>query len=516
MRDDEEDGSWVPDERGDLKDVGIHENNVDTHGGESEQQHLSPEETARMRKIYRKLDWRIVPPFWMLYFLCSAVRSNVGLAQTMDTEQGHDLETYLNLTPHQVSTGLALFYVTYVILEVPSNLAMSRLSPSVWLARIVISVGVIGTAMVGMKNAAGYYVLRLLLGAVEAGMWPGMSLFLTLFYPPQRMAKRIGWYFTASQVSAAVVGLVSAGFQEMDGRGGLVGFQWMFLIWGLVTLVVGFSLLWWLPDRPLAPGEHRKIRWWNRFLPAPRPALVGDDAALHYKYLSQAYHHSDWTLRDLWNVLLDWRFWPLLIMYFGVVGVGNGVQSYGTVILKAINPSFTGVELSLLYAPIWICDLVGIVTVTPISDYFHRHRAILFSLPTALQIAGLLISTYSGDSASAKWGRYVGLLIVGYGLGPTVPITMTWTAEIFQPRHGEVGVAAASALVSGLGNLGSVVTNYALFSGWPADAKRNPAYVGSNWVMIAILFASIVASFVMTLLLKVTDGSREKRKQDTA
>lgn len=459
----------------------------------------------RMRKVYRKLDLRIIPAFWLLYFLCSAVRSNVGLAQTMNTASGHDLESYLDISAHQVSTGLALFYVTYVVLEVPSNLAMSKLSPSVWLARIVISVGVIGTAMVGMKNAAGYYVLRLLLGAVEAGMWPGMSLFLTMFYPPRRMAKRVGWYFTASQVSAAVVGLVSAGFQEMDGTDGLVGFQWMFLIWGLVTLVLGFVLIWWLPDRPLAPGEERKIGWWNRFLPTPRPALTGEDAILHYKELKQAYHNIDWTLRDLGRVLLDWRFWPLLIMYFGVVGVGNGVQSYGTVILKAINPSFSGVELSLLYAPIWICDLIGIVTVTPISDYFYKQRALCFSIPTLLQIAGLLISTYAGDSSSAKWGRYVGLLIVGFGLGPTVPITMTWTAEIFQPRYGEIGVAAASALVSGLGNLGSVVTNYALFSGWPEDAKRNPVYVGSNWVMIGILFASIAASLGMNLLLKFSE-----------
>ena len=460
---------------------------------------------ARMRKVYRKLDLRIIPAFWVLYFLCSAVRANVGLAQTMNETQGHDLESYLHLSPHQVSTGLALFYASYVVLEVPSNLAMSKLSPAVWLARIVISVGVIGTGMVGMRNAAGFYVLRLLLGAVEAGMWPGMTFFLTLFYPPRRMAKRVGWYFTASQVSAAVVGLVSAGFQKMDGDGGLVGFQWMFFLWGLVTLIVGFSLLWWLPDRPLIPGEVKKTNRWTKWLPSGSPALTGEDATLHYKDLSKAYLNTAWTLHDLWKVFIDWRLWPLLIMYFGVVGVGNGVASYGTVILSAINPSFSGIDLSLLYAPIWICDLIGILTVTPISDYFHRHRALFFSIPTAIQILGLLIATYAGDSTSEKWGRYVGILLVGFGLGPTVPITMTWTAEIFQARHGEVGVAVACAVVSGLGNLGSVVTNYALFEGWPADAKRHPVYVGSNWVMIAILMASIAASWVMTIALRMSD-----------
>lgn len=289
----------------------------DSHDQYHTDEHLPQKNPLHLRKVYRKLDLRIIPPFWILYFLCSAVRSLPGLTITMNTSNGHDLGTHLNLTSHQISTGLALFYVAYVVFEVPSNLAMSKLSPSVWLARITISVGIIGIGMVGMRNAAGYYVLRFLLGAVEAGLWPGMTLFLTLFYPPHRMGKRIGWYFTASQVSAAVVGLVSAGFQQMDGAEGLVGFQWMFLIWGLVTLVVGFMLIWWLPDRPLAPGEARKISWYSKFLPIPIPALRGDDALLHYHDLSEAYHNSKWALTDLWKVLIDWRFWPCTIMYFG-------------------------------------------------------------------------------------------------------------------------------------------------------------------------------------------------------
>lgn len=202
-------------------------------------------------------------------------------------------------------------------------------------------------------------LLRLLLGVVIAGMWPGMAYYLTLFYPPSRTGKRIGQYFTAAQVSAAVVGLVSAGFQEMDGDGGLVGFQWMFLLYGLVTIVVGFLLLWWLPDRPVPPGEplpekKRYLRW----IPRSPPALKGRDAEIHYHDLKRVYHRSQWTLRDLVRVFLDWRLWPLLVMYFGVVGVGIGVQNYGTVIIKATNPKLTGVELSLLFAPIWIVSFI--------------------------------------------------------------------------------------------------------------------------------------------------------------
>ncbi|KAL8704438.1 MAG: hypothetical protein Q9201_002396 [Fulgogasparrea decipioides] len=469
-------------------------------------------DVERIEKVYRKLDLRIIPAFWTLYFLCSAIRSNVGLSQTMNIAQKHDLASELNLGPKQISTGLALFYVCYVIFDLPSNLIMTRLSPRVWMSRIVIAVGVIGSCMAAMKAAWSFYLLRLLLGIVIAGMWPGMAYYLTLFYPPSRTGKRIGQYFTAAQVSAAVVGLVSAGFQKMDGLQGLVGFQWMFLLYGLVGICVGVSLLWWLPDRPLPPGETPSRTGWNKWLPQSRPALTGEDALIHYEDLTRVYRRPHWTLKDLWRVVTDWRVWPLFVMYFGVVGVGIGVQNYATVIIRATNAKLTGIQLSLLSAPIWIMDLIAILLVTPFSDRFHHHRALFFSVPVCIQIAGLLMTTYAG-SVGNPWPRYGGLLLVGFGLGPTVPITMTWTNEIFQPRHGEVGVAAASALVSGLGNLGSILTTYALFEGWPTDAKKGrKQYRKSTLVMVGILCLSILSAVAMTLLLRYV-GNRPTGKQ---
>jgi len=145
-------------------------------------------------------------------------------------------------------------------------------------------------------------------------------------------------------------------------------------------------------------------------------------------------------------------------------------------------------------------DLISILLVTPISDRFHRLRAPFFSGAVCIQITGLLLVTFA--PLSNPWSRYGGLLLVGFGLGPTVPICMTWTSEIFQRRHGEVGVASASALVSGLGNLGSIVTTYALYTGWPEDAAPGPyQYRRSNLVMVGILCVSIASSFLMLMLL---------------
>lgn len=254
-----------------------------------------------------------------------------------------------------------------------------------------------------------------------------MAYYLTLFYPPSLTGKRIGHYYTAAQVSAAVVGLVSAGFQQMDGLRGYTGWQWMFLLYGVIALVDGIALLWWLPDRPVAPDAlppPTQTSWWRRnLLPQSKPALQGEDAQLHYQELTRVYQAPAWTARDLARVLGDWRVWPLTAMYFGVVGVGIGVQNFGTLIIRATNAHLTGVQLSLLFAPIWVCDLIAIVLVTPLADRFNRYRPVFFIGPALIQIAGLLVTTYAGNS----WARYAGLLLVGFGLGPTVPTCMTWT-----------------------------------------------------------------------------------------
>ncbi|KAJ9643433.1 hypothetical protein H2199_004112 [Coniosporium tulheliwenetii] len=209
----------------------------------------------------------------------------------------------------------------------------------------------------------------------------------------------------------------------------------MFLLYGLVGVIVGVSLLWWLPDRPLPPGEESSRDGWQKWILQSKPALTGEDARIRHEDLTKVYNRRAWNVNDLRQVLKDWRLWPLVIMYFGVVGVGIGTQSYGTVIIRSIKPDLTGVQLSLLFAPIWIMDLIAILLITPLSDCYHHHRPLFFISSVCIQIAGLLTTTFAG--ASNFWSRYAGLLIVGFGLGPTDPITMAWTNEIFMKRHGE-------------------------------------------------------------------------------
>lgn len=428
----------------------------------------------------------------------------------MNKNEGHDLIKVLNLSPRQVSAALGLFYVAYIVFDFPSNLLMCKLNPRVWMTRIVFATGFVGAALSWTNGFSSLAVTRFVLGVVIAGMWPGMALYLTLFYPPERTGKRIGMYFTAGQVSAIVVGLSSAGFQLMDGIRGIVGFRWMFLIYGLAAILLSFILLWWLPDRPLVPGQERERSRWLKWLPPTPEALNGRDAVVHYRNLSSTYHPSHWTIKEAVKICLDWRLYPLWLMYFGVVGVGIGTQLYGSVIIRAIRPQATDIQVSLLFAPIWLMDLIAILIVTPLSDRFHHHRALFFSGAVCIQILGLLTTTFA---PAGGWARYGGLLMVGFGLGPTVPICMAWTTEVFQRRHGELGVAAATALVSGYGNLGSLLTSMGLYTGWEEDRASSRPFRRSNLVMVAILAMSLASAVLMTVLLRIF-GSPSSRKRN--
>lgn len=453
----------------------------------------------QLDKIYRKLDIRIIPALWCLYFLTSFGSNCYGLTLTMNSELGHSLGQQLKLSSKDTSTASALYYVGYIIFDVPMNLIMTKVSPQSWLARIVITVGLVYTCYHVLDNNKGLIAIRFISGVVGAGTWPGLSYYVSLWYPNDRLTRRIGYYFTAAQISAAVAGLVSAGFQKMDGVRGYSGWQWMYLVYGVITIAAGISLFWWLPDRPFkttkdySQSNNIITKTYNKFFTPTHP-LNANERQIHRQDIESRYTLVKWTWIEVVQIITDLRIWPLIIMYFGVVGTGFGLAVFGSTIIAVNNPSLTSIQVSLLYAPIWLFDLGGILIITPFADKFKRFRALIFSFACLIIIAGMFVTTF----AHGSWNKYAGLLIAGFGLGPTVPICMSWSAEIFQARYGDVGAAVSAALVSGLGNLGSVTATYALYSGWPEDKAR--LYRNSNMMLVVMLGVSILASGVCQFL----------------
>ncbi|ODV63428.1 vitamin H transporter 1 [Ascoidea rubescens DSM 1968] len=464
----------------------------------------TPEDSKILDKIYRKLDIRIIPALWCLYFLTSFGSSAYGNSLTMNAEAGHSTKLALNLSAQDTSTASALYYVAYIIFDVPMNLAMTKLPPQAWLARIVISLGLVYACFAAIENSGGLIACRFLTGICNAGTWPGLTYYVSLWYPAKRTTRRIGFYFTAAQISASAAGLVAAGFQKMDMMRGLYGWQWMFLVYGCLTVFVGITLIWWLPDRPVELKKNEKKSIFKHFLPKNKKPLTLEQRVLHLKDMQERYSKPlEWGLKDIVTIICDVEIWPLIIMYFGVVGTGFGLAVFGTTIIKATNPSLSSINVSLLYAPIWLFDLSAILLITPLSDKFKNYRPFIFSCSTSVIMCGLFVMTYSPD----KWSKYGGLLICGFGLGPTVPTCMSMAADIFGRKYGDVGTAVSAALVSGLGNLGSVVGTYALYSGWPEDIPRLFQY--SNMILVLICGCSIIAAAVSAGLTRYLENKKK-------
>lgn len=465
-------------------------------GSKPEDRSIEDIDKKKLDRIYWKLDMRIIPALWCMYFLTSFGSNCYGVTTTMNTEQGHSLIQKLKLSSSDTSLASALYFVGYIIFDLPMNLVMTKVKPQTWLARIVITVGLVYTCYCSLHNHQGLAAIRFISGLVGAGTWPGLTYYVSLWYPNERLTRRIGYYYTAAQISAAAAGLVSAGFQKIDGDKGKTGWQWMYLVYGVITIACGISLFWWLPDRPIddTPEKENKFlrNLGNAFTP-PKP-LTEKERVIHRKDIESRFFDTRWTFKDVGKVLIDPCIWPLILMYFGAVGVGFGLSVAGSTIISVENPHLSSIQVSLVYAPIWLFDLGGILTVTPFADKFKKFRPLIFSLACLIIMAGLFVTTY----AKGSWNKYAGLLICGYGLGPTVPINMSWGAEIFYEKYGDIGVAVAAALISGLGNLGSVTSTYALYSGWPEDKKR--LYRNSNMILVLMIGISIIAAFVCWLL----------------
>ncbi|GEQ71035.1 hypothetical protein JCM33374_g4716 [Metschnikowia sp. JCM 33374] len=486
----------IKDKAGDNTSLQITEESVSSLQEDSVGSVKDGASQKELDRIYRKLDYRIIPALWCLYFLTSFGGCVYGVSLTMNRSEGHSLGQKLDLTPKQMSTASALDFVGFILFDVPMNLIMTKVSPQSWLARIVFSVGLLYSCYIALDSAGGLIAIRFITGVAGAGTWPGMSYYVSLWYPNDRSTRRIGYYFTAAQISAAAAGLFSAAFQKIDGVRGYTGWQWLYLVYGCVTITVGITLLWWLPDRPFAtPTENcgRVMTFYNKYFTPSHP-LSEKEREMHRKDIQSRYVSIKWTWKDITAIFLDLRLWPIIMMYFGVVGAGFGLAVFGSVIIAASNPSLSDISVSLLYAPIWLFDMAGILLITPFADRHKKYRAVFFSAACLVIMCGMFVNTF----AKGSWNRYGGLLIAGFGLGPTVPICMSWAAEIFGPAYGDSGIAMSAALVSGLGNLGSVTVTYALYSGWPSDAKH--LYRNSNMVVVGMLGISIVSSGVCHLL----------------
>jgi MFS family permease len=195
------------------------------------------------RALYARISWRLIPYIFFLYILAYLDRVNVGFAAL-------DMKHDLHLSNTVYGTGAGIFFLGSAAFDLPSNLALTKFGPRIWIARIMISWGVIATGMAFVTGPHSFYLLRFLLGVGEAGFFPGMILYLTYWFPSQERARAIAKFMTATSLAGVVGGPLSSFLLKLEGRSGLHGWQWLFLSEGLPTILMGISVLFFLKDKP--------------------------------------------------------------------------------------------------------------------------------------------------------------------------------------------------------------------------------------------------------------------------
>jgi len=386
---------------------------------------------AQLAALYRKVDLRLLPYLFALYVVAYLDRVNVSFAA-----QG--LSRDLSFSSSVFGLGAGMFFAGYVLCEVPSNLILRRVGARLWIARIMVTWGLAACAMSLVHAQWSFYTLRFLLGVAEAGFLPGVIYYLTLWYPPKRRARAVALFMAATPVAGVIGAPVSGLLLDLHGAAGLSGWQWLFVLEGLPAVLLGFSVLRFLPNGPA------EAAW---LAPAESAALTAE----------LAHGMAEADTRTMRRIILDLlrsrQVWLLGTAYFALcVGMYGLVMWMPTLIGEVLGTASTSLRVGLLSAIPYLGGAVGMVLVGRHSDATGERRWHTAG-PLFVSAAGFALSLLPPPGLHGPWwslGCYTIATIGLWGLlGPF------WTI----PTGLLTGAAAAGgvALINSVGNVGGFV-----------------------------------------------------------
>ena len=386
----------------------------------------------------RTVAWRIVPFMCLLYVLNILDRANVGFARLA-------MQDDLGLSQATFDLGYGMFYVGYILFEVPSNLLMRRFGARRWIARIMITWGLASAATMFARDLWTFYALRILLGIAEAGFFPGIILYLGDWFLNRQRAKMTAFFMLAIGLSNVLGNPVSGWIMDyFDGVNGWHGWQWLFLLEGLPTSLVGIAVLVYLQDSP------RDARW---LTDDQRRWLVGHLAEEDSRRRQQ---HGP----DRWQAMLQPRVWLLIAIYFTVAVGSNAGGAYFPTLIKEQYQTATNIQIGLLTTLPHLCAIGAMSLVGISSDRSGERRG---------HLAGSALAGAAGWSLVA-WGpspmiALIGLCVAQAGMLSMLPVFWTLPGAFLS------GVAAAGgiALINSVANIGgffgaSILGQFGLWS----------------------------------------------------
>jgi ACS family tartrate transporter-like MFS transporter len=408
-------------------------------------------EKSAMRKVYL----RLLPLTMIMYFLCYIDRINVSFAAlTMNKDIGLDAWTY--------GLSSSAFYLGYVVFEVPSNLVMDKVGARLWLARIMITWGLASAATAAVVGPTSFLLVRFLLGVGEAGLFPGTLLLFTYWFPDAHRARIIGSFTLALPISVALGAPISTAILGFDGMLGIKGWQWIYLLEAVPTVLVGFFVLFAMNDRPAKAGwlTEQERTWLANTLEGERRAVESGG-----KFS---------VLQGMTNL----KVLLLSVNYLGIVTASLGLLLFAPQIIKSLGSASTmgiGYATSLAY----ICGAVSMMLFGWLSDRWGDRRWLL-CLTCMMATAGLLIA----GATMGTWWSLAGMCLATAGFyGTKGPF---WA----MPTMILTGAAAAGGLafINAFGNIGGALGPAIV--GWLKDTTGS--YSGGLYGLAAFTAVSAV------------------------
>ncbi|KAL4934072.1 major facilitator superfamily domain-containing protein [Aspergillus undulatus] len=439
-----------------------------------------PEE--KRMKVFRKVDVRLVPMLALLY-LCSHIdRANIGNAKVEGMVED------LNMSGVQYNTVLAIFFVPYVLFEVPSNVLLKKFKrPSTYLGILVVSWGIVMTCTGLVNNFGSLMAVRVLLGIFEAGFFPGAIYLCSYWYMPKDLALRISYFYCASALSGAFSGLLAAAIAEMDGVGGYEGWRWIFILEGLATVVIGAACFFMLIDTPalskrwLEPDEIQYL-----------------ELSMFIKQGGRVEHEEKFKWKDLMMVLTNWRVYMQAWFLFAQSALSYGTKFTLPTITQSMGFSDTNAQLTS--APPYVAAAISAIVFARLSDHFFWRMPFVVIPMLIVIVAYSIIISLKGELADNMGVAYFAVVLAVIGIYPIQAAAASWNANNIAPASRR---AIGIALMNCVGNVGGILGSFMYLE----DEK--PKYYTGFGISLALGGTGAIMAFLLEWSYKVANKRKE-------
>jgi ACS family tartrate transporter-like MFS transporter len=406
---------------------------------------------AAMKKAF----WRIIPLILVAYLFAYMDRVNVSFAAA-------EMNADLRFSATVYGLGSGLFFLGYALFEIPSNLLLVRFGARPWIARIMVTWGLLSAGMMFVETPMQFYVLRFLLGVAEAGFFPGVITYLSIWIPPCHRSRAVSRFYIAGPLASVVMGAMSGWLLSLDGNAGMHGWQWLFLAQGLPTVFVGLAVLALLPDRPeIVPWLSPAEKDWIAEELAREQRLIGEPAS----------HNMLATLRN-----------PGVLM-FGAIGftcIGSGIAF--TLSAPLVLAKATGLDMAAIGYLTAIGGLFGTAAMLVIGNRADRSKDRFFyaALCAAIVAATLLVIMLAPAPGLAIAAYLVEITFV---FSVSMLIASAWTEALSQRE-----IAVGAAAINTISQIGAFVTPFA----WGLATDATGSYA-AGLAMTALMMAASAA-----------------------